>query len=236
VRYLADGNLDFIGREDNQVKLVGYRIELGEIESVLASHSGVREAIVILREDVPGKKQLVAYVTAVAPGLEAGELRRYAGERLPEYMVPASFVLLDALPRTPNGKIDRQALPAPVEEHETELLVAPRTPVEEVLCGIWIELLGVEQIGVYENFFEAGGHSLMAVQLLSRLRGIFQLELPLQLVFETPTIAELAPALIKYESKPGQVEKIAAITTQLERMSPEAISEMLHQSMNTASS
>jgi len=236
VRYLADGNLDFIGREDNQVKLFGYRIELGEIESVLASHSGVREAIVILREDVPGKKQLVAYVTAVAPGLEGGELRRYAGERLPEYMVPASFVLLDALPRTPNGKIDRQALPAPVEEHETELLVAPRTPVEEVLCGIWIELLGVEQIGVYENFFEAGGHSLMAVQLLSRLRGIFQLELPLQIAFEAPTIAELARALNKYESKPGQVEKIAAITTQLERMSPEAISEMLHQSMNTASS
>jgi amino acid adenylation domain-containing protein len=236
VRYLADGNLDFIGRQDSQVKLFGYRIELGEIESVLASHHTVREAIAILREDFPGKKQLVAYITAVAPSLEIGELRRHVSERLPEYMVPSCFVLLDALPHTSNGKIDRQALPAPVEEHDTELLIGPRTPVEEVLCGIWIELLGVEQIGVYENFFDAGGHSLMAVQLLSRLRAIFQLELPLQLVFEAPTIAELAQALIKYEGKPGQVEKIAAITAQLESMSPEAVSEMLHQSMNTASS
>jgi amino acid adenylation domain-containing protein len=233
VRYLADGNLDFIGRRDDQVKLRGYRIELGEIESVLATHSIVREAIVILREDIPGKKQLVAYVVAAGPSPEVGELRRHLSERLPEYMVPASFVILDVLPRTPNGKIDRQALPAPVEGQDTELFIAPRTPVEEVLCGVWIELLGVNQIGVYDNFFDLGGHSLMAVQLLSRLRSIFQLELPLQFVFEAPTIAELAQALIKHEIKPGQVERIAAITAQLESMSTEAVSEMLRQSRDT---
>jgi acyl carrier protein len=233
VRYLADGNLDFIGRQDNQVKLRGYRIELGEIESVLATHPTVREAIVILREDIPGKKQLVAYVVAIAPSFEVSELRRHLSQRLPEYMVPTSFVALDVLPRTPNGKIDRQALPAPVEGHDTELFIAPRTPVEEVLCGVWIELLGVNQIGVYDNFFDLGGHSLMAVQLLSRLRSIFQLELPLQFVFEAPTIAELAQALIKHEIKPGQVERIAAITAQLESMSTEAVSEMLRQSRDT---
>jgi acyl carrier protein len=148
-------------------------------------------------------------------------------------MVPSSFVVLDVLPRTPNGKIDRQALPAPVEGLDTELFIAPRTPVEEVLCGVWIELLGVNQIGVYDNFFDLGGHSLMAVQLLSRLRSIFQLELPLQFVFEAPTIAELAQALIKHETKPGQVERIAAITAQLESMSTEAVSEMLRQSRDT---
>ncbi len=229
-RYLTDGNLDFIGRQDNQVKLRGYRIELGEIESALANHHVVREAVVILREDSPGKKQLVAYVVAEDPSLQAGELRRHLSERLPEYMVPSSFIVLDALPQTPNGKIDRQSLPAPVEDHTTEFFIAPRTPVEELLAGIWVELLGIEQIGVTDNFFDAGGHSLMAVQLLSRLRSIFQLELPLTLVFEAPTIAELAKALIKYEVTPGQVEKIAAITAQLESMSTEAVSEMLRES------
>ncbi len=233
-RRLVNGDIEYLGRADEQVKLRGYRIELGEIESVLAGHQMVREAIVMLREDSPGTKQLVAYVTTVDPALQMSELRRHLSERVPEYMVPSSFLMLDALPRTPNGKIDRRALPAPVEEHDTELFIAPRTPVEEVLAGIFIELLGVEQIGIYENFFDLGGHSLMAAQLLSRLRASFQLELPLPLIFEKPTIAELAQELIKYESKPGQVEKIAAITAQLESMSPEAISEMLHQPMNTA--
>ena len=233
-RRLANGDIEYLGRADEQVKLRGYRIELGEIESVLAGHQSVREAIVMLREDFPGRKQLVAYVTAVDPALQISELRHHLGERLPEYMVPSSFVMLDALPRTRNGKIDRQALPAPPEEHDAELFIAPRTPVEEVLGGIFIELLGVEQVGVYESFFDLGGHSLMAAQLLSRVRAIFQLELPLQLIFETPTIAELAQALIKYESTPGQVEKIAEITAQLESMSPEAVSEMLYQTMNTA--
>jgi amino acid adenylation domain-containing protein len=227
VRFLSEDTIEFLGRKDQQIKIRGYRIEPGEIEAQLELHPDVREAIVIPREDQPGEKRLVAYVAAAAPSLQVNDLRSHLAERLPEYMLPSSFVLLSALPRTPNGKIDRQALPAPAEAEDTELFVAPRTAVEAALAGIWAELLGVEEIGVKNSFFELGGHSLMAMQLLSRLRGTFQLELPLRVVFEAPTIAELALALVRSEVRPGQVERIAAITAELEGMSSEAVSEML---------
>jgi len=226
VRFVSDDAIEFLGRKDQQVKIRGYRIEPGEIEAQLELHPDVREAIVIPREDQPGEKRLVAYVAAAAPSLQVSDLRSHLAERLPEYMVPSSFVLLSALPRTQNGKIDRQALPAP-EVEDTELFVAPRTAVEGVLAGIWSELLGVEEIGVNNSFFELGGHSLMAMQLLSRLRATFQVELPLLIVFEAPTIAKLAQALTRHEATPGQIERIAAITTELEGMSTEAVSEML---------
>lgn len=229
VCFLNENTIEFLGRKDQQVKIRGYRIEPGEIEAQLELHPDVREAIVIPREDQPGEKRLVAYVAAAAPSLQVSDLRSHLAERLPEYMVPSSFVLLSALPRTPNGKIDRQALPAPAEAEDTELFVAPRTPVEAALAGIWAELLGVEEIGVKNSFFELGGHSLMAMQLLSRLRVTFQLELPLRIVFEAPTIAELALALVSFEVTPGQVERIAAITVELEGMSTEAVSEMLRE-------
>ncbi|HET6978725.1 MAG TPA: amino acid adenylation domain-containing protein [Pyrinomonadaceae bacterium] len=228
VRFLSDDAIEFLGRKDQQIKIRGYRIEPGEIAAQLELHPDVREAIVIPREDQPGERRLVAYVAA-APSLQVSDLRSHLAERLPEYMTPSSFVLLSALPRTPNGKIDRQALPAPAEAEDTELFVAPRTPVEAALAGIWAELLGIEEIGVKNSFFELGGHSLMAMQLLSRLRATFQLELPLRTVFEAPTIAELALVLVRFEDTPGQVERIAAITAELADMSPEAASEMLRE-------
>jgi amino acid adenylation domain-containing protein len=231
VRFISEEAIEFLGRKDQQIKIRGYRIEPGEIESQLELHPEVREAIVIPREYSPIEKRLVAYVAVAAPSLQVSDLRSHLAERLPEYMVPSSFVLLTALPRTPNGKIDRQALPAPAETEDTELFVAPRTPVEEALCRIWSQLLGVEQIGVNNSFFELGGHSLMAMQLLSRLRGIFQLELPLRVVFEAPTIAKLAEVLVSYEVTPGQVERIAAITVELETMSSEAVNEKLREVM-----
>ena len=191
-RYLADGNLEFLGRVDHQVKIRGFRIELGEIEVALARHAGVREAVVLAREDVPGEKRLVAYVVpsrSVAPS--GSELRDFLRLSLPEYMIPSAFVALDAFPVTANGKLDRQALPAPVLESGARD-ERPRTPTEEALAGIWREVLGVERVGLSDSFFDLGGHSLLATQLVARLRDSFGAEVPLRAVFQSPALAELA--------------------------------------------
>ncbi|HYO54876.1 amino acid adenylation domain-containing protein, partial [Archangium sp.] len=199
VRYRADGNLEFVGRADGQVKLRGFRIELGEIEAVLGKHQSVEKGLVVVREDVPGNKRLVAYVVPQPETeLDSERLEEFMGERLPEYMVPSAFVLLNALPLTPNGKVDRKALPPPGENRaEVESYVAPRNLNEELLAGIWAELLSVEKVGIHDNFFELGGHSLLSVKILSRVRAIFDVELSVLDIFEQPTVAQL-------------VEKIAA--------------------------
>jgi natural product biosynthesis luciferase-like monooxygenase protein len=194
-RYLEDGSVEFLGRSDQQVKVRGFRIEAGEIETALAAHAGVREAVIVAREDVPGEKYLAAYFVAVGDGAPApAELRRHLKEKLPEYMIPAAFVSLAALPLTPNGKVDRQALPAPDHARlaTDALYVAPRTPVEEVLAGIWAQIFRADKIGVDDNFFELGGHSLLATQVIARTRDTFQVELPVQSLFKTPTVAGLA--------------------------------------------
>jgi len=222
-RYLPDGNFDFLGRRDQQVKLRGYRIELEEIENILSRHHTVREAVVVVREDVAGDKRLVAYIVADDEEVcSASGLRDYLRERLPDYMTPSAFVFLEALPLTANGKIDRRALPSPDGarlEGETDY-VAPRTPLEEVLAGIWAELLSIERIGVHDNFFSLGGHSLLITQLLARLLTMFKTELPLIAVFQSPTIAQFAEALKSYESKPGQTDRIAAAIRKVQQMSP----------------
>ena len=194
-KYLPDGNIEFLGRIDTQVKLRGFRIELGEIESNLANHPQVKEAAVIVREDKPNDKRLAAYLVPLDEQIpEVNELRRFLLEKLPDYMVPSAFVSMERLPLTPNGKIDRKALPKPddsvfaVEEN----YVAPRTPDEEIMAGIWAEILNLEKVGVHNNFFEVGGHSLLATQLLSRIRETFEVELPLRNIFEFPTIAGLS--------------------------------------------
>jgi acyl-coenzyme A synthetase/AMP-(fatty) acid ligase len=197
-RYLADGNIEYLGRIDDQVKIRGYRIEPGEIETVLAEHPAVRQAVVLAREDTPGDKRLVAYVVpaeASVPSTEA--LRAHLRERLPDYMRPGAYVLLEHLPLTANGKIDRKALPVPEygSDRAGDTYVPPRNSLEEVVTEVWQDVLKVERVGVHDNFFELGGHSLLATQVLARLAKLLKVELPLRGLFEAPTIAELASDL-----------------------------------------
>jgi acyl carrier protein len=171
----------------------GYRIELGEVEAVLREHSGVREAVVIVREEVAGDKRLVAYLVAEEEGaVSLEELRVRIKERLPEYMVPSAIVELREMPLTPNGKVDRRALPAPDRTGLETVYVAPRTQVEEALAVIWADVLGMEKVSIYDNFFALGGHSLLSTQLIARVRKTFEVDIPLRSLFEMPTITELA--------------------------------------------
>ncbi len=196
-RFLPESELDYLGRIDHQVKVRGFRIELGEIEAALHAHPLVAEAVVTAREVIPGETSLVAYLVP-REGLDLADLRRYLGARLPEYMVPPFVVELAALPLNANGKVDRRALPVPRREGGgTAAPVAPRTPLEARLAKLFAEVLQVERVGVEDNFFRLGGHSLRASQLVSRLRDTFATELPLRLVFEHPTVALLAPQLEK---------------------------------------
>ena len=203
-RYLSDGNIEFLDRIDHQVKIRGFRIELGEIEAILGQHPALVQNLVIAREDVPGDKQLVAYIVASPEQIPSQvELRRFLSARLPEYMVPSFFVFLDTLPLNPNGKIDRRALPAP-DTSDLRLstnFVAPQNWTEEVLASIWAKVLRLEQVGIHDNFFELGGHSLLATQVMSRVRQAFRIEIPLQLLFENPTIATLAQGIGQKESQ-----------------------------------
>ncbi len=193
VRYLPGGNLEFLGRVDQQVKLRGFRIELGEIEAVLKQHISVRDCVVLVREDTPGDKRLVAYLVPFDPPPALTELRAWLRERLPEYMVPSAIVTLPALPLTPNAKVDRRALPAPAGERpELEVsYVAPNSDVEEALTGIWRKVLGIETVGIHDNFFELGGDSILSIQVVAKAREAGFALTPKQL-FQNPTVAKLA--------------------------------------------
>lgn len=194
-RYRTDGSLEFLGRLDHQVNIQGYRIELGEIEAALVEHPGVDKSVVMAREDDSSEKRLVAYVVANGqPAPSASELRGWLKEKLPEYMLPSAFVLLEALPLTLNGKVNRKALPDP-DHTRSELegaYMAPRTPQEETLARIWAEVLGLERVSIQDDFFKLGGDSLLAAQAISRVCDAFEVELPLRTLFERTTIAELA--------------------------------------------
>jgi amino acid adenylation domain-containing protein len=198
-RYLPDGRLECLGRLDNQVKIRGYRIELGEIEAVLSSHSQVRDCVVAARKESDNALRLVAYVVPVlAGGLAVEELRSRLKATLPDYMIPPVFVFLDAIPHTPNGKVDRNALPAPISGPTESAIgyVAPRNRVEEVMAEIWTEVLGIEKVGVFDHFFELGGHSLSATRLIARLKSAFQVDVPLKSIFVEPTIARMAKHIL----------------------------------------
>nr|AXN93590.1 PuwF-G [Cylindrospermum alatosporum CCALA 994] len=197
-RYLPDGNIEYLGRIDNQIKLRGFRIELGEIENAIAQHPQVRETAVLLREDIPGDKRLIAYFVADTETPTSSDLRDYLKKRLPDYMIPAGFVELETFPLTNNGKIDRRALPAPDLETSSSNLVSPRTPTEEIIANIISEVLRVKHLSIYDNFFEIGGNSLLATQVITRLRETFQIELPLRYLFESPTVAELDAAITTF--------------------------------------
>ncbi|MFC7988723.1 non-ribosomal peptide synthase/polyketide synthase [Streptomyces pilosus] len=210
-RWNADGQLVYAGRVDDQVKLRGFRVELGEIQAVIVGHAGVARAAVVVREDRPGDQRLVAYVVGETEGL-----REYVAARLPEYMVPSAFVALDALPLTTNGKLDRRALPAPDYGPESESGRAPRTAREEVVCGLFAEVLGLESVTIDDDFFRLGGHSLLATKLVSRIRTVLEAELPIRQLFETPTVAGLAAAL---EAVAGEARRgVAPVVPRPERI------------------
>lgn len=197
-RWLANGELEFLGRFDHQVKLRGQRVELGEVESALAACAGVRQAVALVREDLPGDARLVAYIVGEERlAAELDSIRQALQGRLPEYMVPSALVILERLPLTPNGKLDRKALPAPVPQTVSGDFVAPRTAIEEILCNIWAEVLRVERIGITDDFFELGGHSLLATQVISRVRSAFEMDLPLRLLFEAPTPEVFAGQIVR---------------------------------------
>ncbi|NEO34423.1 MAG: AMP-binding protein, partial [Symploca sp. SIO3C6] len=193
-RYLTNGELEYLGRIDNQIKIRGFRIELGEIEALVSQHPEVWESVVMMREDEPGDKRLVAYAVPQSESSPTtAQLRQFLEAKLPAYMVPNAFVILENLPLTANGKINRRALPAPdVNSDRQNQYVAPRTPTEKILAQIWGQVLKVEQVSIEDNFFELGGHSLLATQLVSRIRDAFQVELPLQKLFGSAKVAQLA--------------------------------------------
>jgi len=192
-RYLPDGNIEYLGRMDQQVKIRGYRIELGEIQTVLQQHPQIRECVVASREETPGDKRIVAYVVGnngTTP--DTTEVCEYLRQWLPEYMLPSAVVRLWVLPLSPNGKVDYRALPAPGGVEPETPTVAPRTPTEKMVAKTWAELLHAPHLGIHDNFFAAGGHSLLAVQAVARLRGLLASELPVRTIFEKPTVAQFA--------------------------------------------
>jgi amino acid adenylation domain-containing protein len=206
VRCLEDGNLEYLGRLDQQVKIRGFRIELGEIETALQEYPGVVQSVVIAREDKTGDKRLVAYVVPEQKsegnsngngnvGLRISELQDYLRNKLPEYMVPSAYVELEQLPLNQNGKIDRKKLPQLDMDTREEEYVAPRNVTEETLCRVWQEVLRQERVGINDNFFTLGGHSLLAAQVATRIRGTFNVDIPLRQMFESPTIAQLSAAI-----------------------------------------
>jgi amino acid adenylation domain-containing protein len=228
-RHLSDGRLEFLGRVDHQVKVRGFRIELGEVEAAVTGYATVREAVAVVRDDEEGQKQLVAYVVAEPGALVSVKgLREHLQQKLPAHMVPSAFVMLDALPLSPNGKVDRRALPAPdLTSSLEESYVAPRTDLEDVLAGIWAELLHIERVGVEDNFFELGGHSLLATQVISRVREMLRVELSLRALFEAPTVSSLALLVLGGEARPGQTETIARVLMRVRRMTPEDARKLL---------
>jgi acyl-coenzyme A synthetase/AMP-(fatty) acid ligase/acyl carrier protein len=197
-RYLDDGNIEFFGRKDQQVKVRGFRIETGECEARLTQHQDVFEAAVIAYGEDAKPRELVAYVVPASKQvLVKQELQDFMKESLPNYMLPTVITILDSLPRTPTGKVDRQALPLPDRSSVVDVdnFIAPRTPIESLLADIWKEVLNLERIGVHDNFFNLGGHSLLATKVVARLRQVLELDIPLRTIFEQPTVEKLAQSL-----------------------------------------
>ena len=236
VRLQADGELEFLGRVDDQVKIRGYRIEPGEIEAALREHSAVRDVVVIAREDESGQKRLVAYlVDPERKAPELAELREHLERQLPDYMVPAAYVVLDSLPLTTNGKLNRDALPVP-DSTRPELIadyVAPRTRVEEMLCEIWAHVLGLDEMGVEDDFFEFGGHSLLATQVVSQVRRVFGIEVELRRLFEATTVAAFAKVVEEIYAQQGGIG--GALLDDVEDLSSDEVEELLSKDPNSIS-
>ncbi len=226
-RRLPDGTLEFLGRADEQVKIRGFRVEPSEIEAALRNHPAVENAAVIAVEDTPGDIRLVAYC-ALGATASADDLRRHLSEWVPDFMVPSAFVMLDALPLTASGKVDRLALPdlaQPAAEGEQDY-VAPRTAVEEAVAAIWADVLGVERVSVEADFFALGGHSLLATQVVAQVRTDFAIELPLHSLFMCPTVALLSEEIVGLMGAAEQ-DETASLLAELEGLSDEEASQLV---------
>jgi acyl-coenzyme A synthetase/AMP-(fatty) acid ligase/acyl carrier protein len=247
VRFLSDGSLEFLKRVDQQVKVRGFRIELGEIEAALQAHGAFRESVVVIREDSPGDVRLVAYVvrdlryqrlTGQAKQIggigefgQIPQLRSWLRERLPGYMIPSIFITLDKLPLNANGKVDRRALPAPdAASYVTEeIFIAPRTPEEEKVAEIWAEVLNLRPISAEANFFDLGGHSLLATRLFSRIRETWGIDLPLRVLFDSPTVAALARQVAAVAPAQNEASRIAEMVETLTPLSQDETKSLLEQ-------
>jgi amino acid adenylation domain-containing protein len=229
-RFLEDGKIEYIGRIDNQVKIRGYRIEPGEIEAVVRQHRAVQEGVVLAQEEESGERRLIAYVVRhFGADATANDLRGFLKERLPAYMIPSSLILLDAMPLTPNGKIDRQALSAlsSVDLRLGEEKIAPRIPIEKAIAGIWENSLGVGPVSIRDSFFDIGGHSLLAMRLLSQLQETFGVDLQLRELFESPSVTELAIAVVQRQAEQIAGEQLGLMLEELERLPDEEACALL---------
>jgi acyl carrier protein len=228
VKHRADGNLEFLGRSDNQLKIRGFRVELGEIEACLLRHPSIAEAIVVPVNQQTAAVQLVGYIVPAA-GEAPEHLKDFLRKTLPEYMIPSQFLLLDQLPLTPTGKVDRLGLPTPERTRQNleQEFVPPRSPLEEQIAQIWGQVLQIPNPGIHDNFFELGGHSLMATQLISRLRSEFSIEIPVRVLFEEPTIARLSLKVVQSQAARASEEHIATLLGDLERLSEAEIETLL---------
>jgi amino acid adenylation domain-containing protein len=227
VRRLSDGALEFLGRRDDQIKIRGFRVEPAEIESALRAFDRVRQAAVVAREDGRGERRLVAYVT-LSSQATGEQLRAHLADLIPDYMIPSGFVVVDSLPLTPSGKIDRLALPDPesVNGASATAYVAPRTPVEESVAAIWADVLGLERVGAEDDFFALGGHSLLATQIVAQVRSDFSINLPLHALFTSPTVATLSQQIVELlgQAPDADTEKLLA---ELESLSDEEVALLL---------
>jgi acyl carrier protein len=218
----ADGSVEHLGRKDFRVKIRGFRVELEEVEATLRLHANIAEAVVEARVGDSKEQYLAAYIVpSRQPPPAVSDLRRFVRARLPEHMIPAAFVLLDALPRALNGKVDRRSLPEPGRSRPEldTAFVAPRTPVENRLARIWSDVLSLDKVGIHDNFLDLGGHSLAATRVVSRVIGEFQLELPAQALFKSPTVAEMAEVITKSQAKRLDETDLRRILAELDSLS-----------------
>jgi amino acid adenylation domain-containing protein len=229
VRYLPNRDIEYRGRIDTQIKIRGFRVEPGEIEAVLRQHPAVRDVVVISRGEKASEKRLVAYVVAAQEAPTVTELNGFLRQKLPEYMVPSVFMFLDTLPLTASGKIDRRNLPDPDQSRpeQESSFVPPRTPVEELLAQIWAELLKLEKVGIHDNFFELGGHSLLLTQVANRIQGAFMVLLPLRILFDAPTIADLGAAIATAQLEQEDAAEVARLVEELKQLSPDEVTALL---------
>jgi acyl carrier protein len=226
VRWLPDGTLEFMGRVDEQVKIRGYRVEPAEVETALRAHAGVSDAVVVAQASAAGDARLVAYVAADgAPSSDA--LHAHLAEHVPDFMIPSAIVVLVSLPRTPSGKVDRLALPDPADvAAPASEYIAPRTPMEVAVATIWNKVLGLDQVGVNDDFFSLGGHSLLATQVVAQVRSDFAVDLPLHSLFSYPTVESLTEEIVRMMGDAGG-DETAKLLAELEGLSDEDAERLL---------